>query len=61
LFHLRILDHGHVVREPEELTEPAQVEETANTELTEGKPPCIPAIMLGCFFNHYFMLSMFVH
>jgi hypothetical protein len=28
----------------EELTEPALAEESANTELTEGKPWCIPPI-----------------
>jgi hypothetical protein len=41
LVRLRILDHGHVELNPEELIEPAQVEEAANTELTEGKPGCI--------------------
>jgi hypothetical protein len=28
----------------EKLTEPAPVEKSANTELTEGKPRCIPPI-----------------
>jgi hypothetical protein len=42
----------------EELTEPAPAEESANTELTEGKHP--PIILDFCF-NHYFMLCMLVH
>jgi hypothetical protein len=45
----------------EELTEPAPTEESANTELTEGKHRCIPPIILDFCFNHYFMLCTLVH
>jgi hypothetical protein len=55
------LDHGHTEEEQEQLEEPAQAEEAANAELTEGKPWCIPPIILGLSFNHYFVLSTFVH
>jgi hypothetical protein len=51
LVPLRILDHGHVELEPEELTKSAPAEET-NLKLTEGKHRCIPPIILGVSFNH---------
>jgi hypothetical protein len=35
----------------EEPTELAPAEESANTELTEDKPQCIPPIILGFCFN----------
>jgi hypothetical protein len=50
------LDHA----EPE-LEEQAPAEEVTNSELTEGKPRCIPPIILVFCFNHYFMLYMLVH
>jgi hypothetical protein len=40
------LDRGHAEEEHESLEEPAQTEETANTDLTEGKLRCIPPIFL---------------
>jgi hypothetical protein len=40
------LDRGHAEEEHESLEEPAQTEETANTDLTEGKSRCIPPIFL---------------
>jgi hypothetical protein len=45
----------------EELTEPAPAEESANTELIEGKLRCIPPIFLDFFLNQYFALQLFVH
>jgi hypothetical protein len=36
----------------EELMKPAPAEESANTELTEGKHWCIPPIILDFCFNH---------
>jgi hypothetical protein len=38
----------------EELTEPAPTEESANTELTEGKPQCNPLIFLNFCFKSVF-------
>jgi hypothetical protein len=35
----------------EELTKQAQAEEATNTELTEGKPRCIPPIFLDFWFS----------
>jgi hypothetical protein len=55
------LDHGHVGEEQEPLEEPAQAEEAANAELTEGKPSCILPTILDFLFNHYFILCMLVH
>jgi hypothetical protein len=55
------LDHSHAEEEQESLEEPAQVEEAANIELTEGKHRCISPIIFDFSFNHYFMLSMLVH
>jgi hypothetical protein len=55
------LDHGHTEEEQEPLEEPAQAEEAANAELTEGKYWCIPTIIFDFCFNHYFMLCMLVH
>jgi hypothetical protein len=40
------LDHDHAEEEQESLEEPAQAEEATNAELTEGKPLCIPPIIL---------------
>jgi hypothetical protein len=60
LFCLCIIDHGHVEPESEEPTEPAQVEEAANTELTEGNHLCIPPIILGFSLITIYMLSMLV-
>jgi hypothetical protein len=54
LFHLRILGHGHAELESKELIELVPPEET-NPELTEGKPGCIPLIILDFCFNHYFI------
>jgi hypothetical protein len=55
------LDHSHVEEELEPLEEPAQAEEAANAELTEGKHRCIPLIILDFWFNHYFMLCMLMN
>jgi hypothetical protein len=45
----RMLDHGHVEPEPDELTELTPTKET-NPELTEFKPRCISPLFLGfCF------------
>jgi hypothetical protein len=41
----------------EELTELAPAEETANTKLSEGKPECIPLILLDFCFKSVFMLQ----
>jgi hypothetical protein len=40
----------------EELTEPAPVEEYSNTEITEGKPRCIPPIFLDLCFKSIVVL-----
>jgi hypothetical protein len=45
--------------ELEELTEQAPVE-VINTELSQGKPRCIPPIILG-FFITIFMLRLIMH
>jgi hypothetical protein len=42
----------------EELTEPAIAEESANTELTEGKPRCIPPIFLDFCFKSVFCVTI---
>jgi hypothetical protein len=42
----------------EELTEPAPAEESANTELTEGKPQCIPPILLDFYFKSVFYVTI---
>jgi hypothetical protein len=47
LLRVYALDHGHAEEEQESLEEPAQAEEAANAELTEGKNWCIPPIILG--------------
>jgi hypothetical protein len=55
------LDRSHVEEGQEPLEAPTQAEEAANAELTEGKHRCIPPIILDFCFNHYFMLSIFLH
>jgi hypothetical protein len=45
---------GHAELESEELIELVPPEET-NPELTEGKPGCIPLIILDFCFNYYFI------
>jgi hypothetical protein len=55
LMHCTVLGSAHLYSytldlaelELEEPTEPAPAEEAANTELTEGKPRCIPPIILN--------------
>jgi hypothetical protein len=42
----------------EELTEPAPAEESTNTELTEGKPWCIPPIFLDFCFKLVFCVTI---
>jgi hypothetical protein len=42
----------------EELTEPAPTEESANTELTEGKTQCIPPIFLDFCFKSVFYITI---
>jgi hypothetical protein len=59
LMHYTMLCSAHVYPytldpaelELEEPTKPALVEESANTELTEGKPRCIPPISLDFWFS----------
>jgi hypothetical protein len=43
--------------EPEELIEQAPVKAT-NTELAQGKPWCIPPIILIFSFNHYLYVKI---
>jgi hypothetical protein len=47
---MHLLDHVHEEPESEDLAEQAQAKETTNTELSQGKPQCIPPIFLGFFF-----------
>jgi hypothetical protein len=54
------LDHSHAEVEQEPL-ELVQAEEATNTELTEGKNRCIPAIIIDFYLIFVFMLSMLVH
>jgi hypothetical protein len=61
LAHMCSYTLDHAGPELEEPTEQAQADEATNTELPEGKPWCIPQIILGFCFNHYFMLYMLVH
>jgi hypothetical protein len=42
----------------EELTKPAPAEESANTELTEGKPRCILPIFLDFCFKSEFCITI---
>jgi hypothetical protein len=42
----------------EELTESALAEESANTELTEGKPLCISPIFLDFYFKSVFCVTI---
>jgi hypothetical protein len=52
------LDHSHTEEEHEPLEEAAQAEEAANAELTDGKPRCIPPIVLGFSLITISMLSI---
>jgi hypothetical protein len=61
LAHICSYTLDHMEPKLEEPTEQAEAEEATNTELTEGRPRCIPPIILGFCFNHYFMLYMLVH
>jgi hypothetical protein len=53
------LDHAELRSEVQ--AEQAQVEAITNLSLDQGKPRCIPPIILGFYFNHYFMLYMLVY
>jgi hypothetical protein len=57
--HLYSYTLDHVEPELEELTEQAPVE-VINTELSQGKPRCIPPIILD-FFITIFMLRLIMH
>jgi hypothetical protein len=61
LAHICSYTLDHAEPELEEPMEQAQAEEVTNIELSEVKPQCIPPIILGFCFNHYFMLYMLVH
>jgi hypothetical protein len=45
----------HVEPKVEEPTEQAQVEDLTNIALDQGKPRCIPPIILDFSFNHFLM------
>jgi hypothetical protein len=57
---IHLLDHVHEEPESEVQVEEVQAEET-NTDLDQGKPRCIPQIILDFDFNHYLMLRLIVH
>jgi hypothetical protein len=66
-FHILILTHAyaytldHAESRSEVQAEQAQVEAITSLALDQGKPRCIPTIILDFCFNYYFMLYMLVH
>jgi hypothetical protein len=57
---MHMLEPDFAEQEQEIQVEPLQAKDPANTELTEGKPRCIPPLFLDFAFNQYFMLRLIV-